>query len=475
MTPALRNAVCLLAHPLSLAAAGLIVVNDFVLRPVAPSWWTGKLSDAGALVIWPLLFAAALALILPHRWKHSPALAGGMALGLTLTGYLLLKLSPITNTILLALSGQRLRAVADPSDLLLLPILLLPAWLLFRDEIQAARPLRLRWEPLLAALVLLAGVADAAAPDYGIMCFTQEDGRIYGQTQYTSYASSDDGQSWVYSEQYPTERCDMREGGELLEFAAPENTQYRVTIGKKIEWKAADSAGWSEIPLPKPPSQAEERYRNQIETTNLDHLSGPLDAVIAPGSGDLLLAMGTDGVLAVSPSGAQTWVTVGDYRQAALREDGLLGFLTLLSFEFLLAFLVGVAWWNTATLSSDRTRWQVALVIIGWVLLALAVLMGHPDFVSGYFAAITMMVTLVAGLWLAFNSILRIIRVVRKKAGGLLLPLLGIPVIMILFILPYALWAWNVLPEYMLAVLVAGILVAAGGVPLAMVFGKKAL
>ncbi|MBN1372124.1 MAG: hypothetical protein JW987_09285, partial [Anaerolineaceae bacterium] len=218
MTPVLRKAIRLLAHPLSLAAAVLILVNDFFLRPVAPSWWTGKLSDVGALVVWPLLFAAALALILPRCWKHSSALAGWLALGLTLAGYLLLKLSPATNTILLAMSGQRLRAVADPSDLLLLPILLLPAWLWFRNEIQSVRPLRLRWEPLLVALVLLVGVADAAAPDYGIMCFTQEDGRIYGQTHYTNYTSSDGGQSWVYSEQYATERCDMREVGEILEF-----------------------------------------------------------------------------------------------------------------------------------------------------------------------------------------------------------------------------------------------------------------
>jgi len=129
MNTGFQKAIRLLAHPLNLAAAVLILVNDFLLRPVAPSWWTGKLSDAGALVIWPLLFAAALALILPRRWKHSHALAGGLALGLTLAGYLLLKLSPATNALLLALSGQRLRAVADPSDLLLLPILLLPAWL----------------------------------------------------------------------------------------------------------------------------------------------------------------------------------------------------------------------------------------------------------------------------------------------------------------------------------------------------------
>lgn len=469
MNTGFQKAIRLLASPLSLGAAALIMLNDFVLRAHAPTWWTGKLSDAGALVIWPLLFAAGLAWILPRRWK----LTGGFALACTLAGYILLKLSPTTNTWLVGLSGQRLRAVADPSDLLLLPFLLIPAWLLFRGEAQSARPPRLRWEPLLAVLTLLVGVADAAAPDYGVMCFTQEGQRIYGQTYYTSYVSSDGGRAWTFSEQSPAERCEMREEGTVMEITAPDNTQYRITIRQKVEWKGPNASGWSEIALPAQPSQAEERYRSQIESTNLDHLSGPLDAMIVPESGTLLLAMGTDGVILVQEGGNQSWVTVGEYRHAALREDGFVGFLTLLSFEFLLAFLVAVAWWNTATLASDRTRWQVILVVIGWVVLALAVFMGHPDFVSGYFSAITMLVTLVAGLWLAVNATLRIIRVIRKKAGGLLLPLVGIPAVMLLFIFPYALWAWNVLPEYMLAVLIAGILVAAGGVPLAMVLTKK--
>jgi len=42
------------AHPLALAAAALILLNDFVLRGHAPGWLTGKLSDVGWLVVAPV-------------------------------------------------------------------------------------------------------------------------------------------------------------------------------------------------------------------------------------------------------------------------------------------------------------------------------------------------------------------------------------------------------------------------------------
>ena len=79
-------------------------------------------------------------------------------------------------------------------------------------------------------------------------------------------------------------------------------------------------------------------------------------------------------------------------------------------------------------------------MVIGWVLLALAIFVGASGFADPYFGIITRMVTLVTGLFLAIIAIARIIRVMRKKGSGLLLLLAGIPVIMILFIIPYVLW-----------------------------------
>src|SRR5437773_2089226 len=76
-----------LTHPITLGAAALMLANDHILRQVAPSWITGKLSDAAWLVIVPPLVALVLAWILPRRECICP-------LALTLTGaaFALLKL-----------------------------------------------------------------------------------------------------------------------------------------------------------------------------------------------------------------------------------------------------------------------------------------------------------------------------------------------------------------------------------------------
>ena len=48
-----------LVHPISLAAIALLVVNDHVLKQLAPGLVTGKLSDFAGLAFFPLLVAAA--------------------------------------------------------------------------------------------------------------------------------------------------------------------------------------------------------------------------------------------------------------------------------------------------------------------------------------------------------------------------------------------------------------------------------
>jgi hypothetical protein len=50
-----------LLHPVPLAAIGLLLLNDHVLKARWPGWVTGKLSDAAGLVFFPLLLDALLA------------------------------------------------------------------------------------------------------------------------------------------------------------------------------------------------------------------------------------------------------------------------------------------------------------------------------------------------------------------------------------------------------------------------------
>jgi hypothetical protein len=142
MTPVAHKALRLLCHPLSLAAIGLVLLNDFVLRPLAPSGWTGKLSDVGQLFFFPYLLSVLLALLAPGRLRRRASAIGGIAFAAVGAGFVLLKLSPTTNAWLLGtvhtLTGVSIRAVPDPTDLWALPALALSAWTWFRSPAPGA-------------------------------------------------------------------------------------------------------------------------------------------------------------------------------------------------------------------------------------------------------------------------------------------------------------------------------------------------
>lgn len=62
-------------HPIALAAIGLLLVNDHVLKGLWPGWWTGKISDFAGLIFFPLL--------LQGLWEVGTARRGGLSLSLT--------------------------------------------------------------------------------------------------------------------------------------------------------------------------------------------------------------------------------------------------------------------------------------------------------------------------------------------------------------------------------------------------------
>ncbi|HLL20498.1 MAG TPA: hypothetical protein VK427_00120, partial [Kofleriaceae bacterium] len=59
-----------LLAPLPLALMGVLVINDWVLKPTElPRWITGKLSDFAGLAVFPLVATAALDLVLLAVWR----------------------------------------------------------------------------------------------------------------------------------------------------------------------------------------------------------------------------------------------------------------------------------------------------------------------------------------------------------------------------------------------------------------------
>jgi hypothetical protein len=139
-------------HPIAIAAAGVLLVNDWLLKPSsAPAWLTGKLSDVTGLIVAPVALTAMIGLVLwvaaragarIEPWLTRRRLIAAIAA----TGGLFtaVKLSPALATRLAGLWGEVVpgsRIVADPTDLIALPALAI-AWWIGRAElawIHAAR------------------------------------------------------------------------------------------------------------------------------------------------------------------------------------------------------------------------------------------------------------------------------------------------------------------------------------------------
>jgi hypothetical protein len=133
-------------HPVTLAAIGLLVANDWILKPrFGPSLVTGKLSDVAGLAFAPVVLSAAIGLALHAAARLGarvdPSLsARRLALCVLATGagFAAVKLSPALAAQVagwVSHLGRPARFHDDPTDLLTLPALLAALWI-GRDELR---------------------------------------------------------------------------------------------------------------------------------------------------------------------------------------------------------------------------------------------------------------------------------------------------------------------------------------------------
>jgi hypothetical protein len=432
------------AHPLVLAAAGLVALNDFVLRLLWPeSWWTGKLSTLAAAFALPLLLAGLMACIFPRREKF----AAGLAFGTVLVGLILLKASPLTNAWLTGILP--IRAVADPGDLLALIPWASALWLYF-DRRFTPPVMRKRTAIFLIPLAAFFLLADAAAPEYGAACLSEQDNGLVVRGMYQAYQSEDGGQTWQTTQISEPGSCSPAQSEQPLEFSAPDGTRYRVELGGAVERAAKDQA-WETIysgsVLPEP----EQVYIRRTLPGNLFYRPGPLDARLVPGGNNLVLAMGVEGILIVPPAGSLEWVALGPYHHNQLRSAGVDGYLFLLSGELWLAGAAALTWLATAALRLRRSKWQLVLVILGWIIVLAAGTAQHPDINTGYLAAFSGMSLVVAFAWAVVLVMVAFFRQRGRPLHPLTRRVLFVPIFMVVFILPYVAWALGLLPLYWFA------------------------
>lgn len=476
-----EKALILLAHPFSLAAILLLLVNDHLLRRLWPSWWTGKLGDFAWLAFIPFALAALLSWVIPGSAKERDRRTAWLSFGGTGLVFALAKTSPPFHGWLASsleqVSGIPIITRLDPSDLIALPVLLI-GWRLWQAQSEVSSLIRISkstsqfgfmttrkgrvigWITLpLAALLTL---ANAAAPDPGITCLSIDNGTVRAQSTYFAYVSEDGGLTWKDAganfgtcTEYGSSRFDWK----TLE-AQQTGFVFRYRSDQPVEISQDGGQTWQAAPRPQTSTEAERSYLSKTKSGNPYVLPGPLAAIEDPGTGNVIFGMGHDGVLVYTRSG--DWITagVGEYR----RPDNFPtpeSLAVLLGGEMLLAVGAGLIIFCTLALIWLRATPRIIVLVFGAIAWLGVILVLPPALNSSYNAIASGMGLLASGLFLVPLAIENIFQLARRAASrlpGLFgLALAGI----ILFFLPFLLWAFNALPGYTLTFIFALILVAA--------------
>lgn len=324
------HALQALLHPITLLAIVVQLLNDHVLRRVSPSPMWGKLGDVTMLIYAPVLAATLLALVIPTtdlRGRRRVGLAGVGLVGLWFTlGKTVPAVLTATNALLTTLTGRPSVLILDPTDLIALPALGL-AWWVWEHPLRLERSLGLR--PFGVAALTLGWLATVATsvptPDVGIyrVCILRS--QLTAQAPWADgtqeFSSGDGGVSWrpVTPPNAKPEWCP--ESTEPLSTswsiaAQGPDRLYRLEEEVGIDrsddggttWRRLYDAGADGISA----AYAEEFYY------------GPLGAVLDPGTGNLVVAMGRRGVIVITPEDHVRWATVGIYTRAYTPATGLL-------------------------------------------------------------------------------------------------------------------------------------------------------
>lgn len=457
------KSIALLFHPLSLLAMLLLLLNDHLFRLYWPSWWTGKLGDFAWLFFFPFAVAVMLSLLVPKRITHQARWVGLLAFGLVGIAFTLGKTLPGFHSLLVrwmeAGYGFPVSLRRDPTDLVALLSLAGSGWMWLRVPIPSSPPRRPAC--LLLPLAMLLTVANSAQPDPGVSCLIFSQDKLLACSAYECYSSSDGGHTWLPADFALRSGCpsgwnQTPEAGQVSDPLNP-SIQYRYTPGGNIERSADGGQSWPVDDYLQPPTQAERMYYIKTHQGNASLSEVPLAALADPSSGNIFFAMGHEGVLVRHPDGSYTWEMVGVYGH--VDQVPWRAVPALLTGEVLLAVLFGALGLITLAQRWHGSWIRLALGFLAWFGWSTILFVIPPALQEGpygsliaYFAisALAIMV-----LPLMLDAFFLAGTLSRKLLPFFLLVLVGGGS---LFLFPYILWAYNILPNYYLAVVFAVLL-----------------
>jgi hypothetical protein len=432
------------------------LLNDHILRRLWPSWLTGKIGDFAWLIFAPFLLATLLSL-LPRRMSQDEDTVGRVSIIGVGAIFALAKTWPafhaLTIDLLEALTGWPNLLRRDPTDLLALPALLI-AWRIWQhSRLQTIAFPQRGW--VLLPLAALATMANSPGPDYGIADLDQKGTSLVAG----DFRSEDGGLTWQ-GDGYGAWHYDERQQWQIPD-PANASVLYRFTRGESIERSSDGGQTWqTEINL-----SGEEARLAYLRTSGrriYGSSDGPLDAVFHQLSGNLVVAMGQEGVLVRTPGGEWRWVAVGAYAFAELnRADRV---VSLLSGEILFALLLLMLAPAAIVRGANRVKRRGLFILwtsLAWLGWLGALLVFPPAISRGYLRSMPAIAALAVALFAVPTGLESIIATVRRYRPAVASLVIASVVSVLVFLLPFVLWTQGGIPRYSSALLYALALVAA--------------
>ncbi len=472
----LRAANCL-THPLTLSAIVLLLLNDHVLRIHWPSWWTGKLGDLTWVFFAPFICALFVSWIIPKTRKNQETLVGVISIGFIGIWFALAKTIPAVHDVTMStvevLNGWKGSIRLDVTDLIVLPILYL-TWILWQKSANTNQKSSRYLLPIFVLGIFSTLASDLPESDYGLFCLQNDSQKLVawaGEGGYSSYVSNNSGLIWEYDKnnsgytsytQYQTCLDGIFKRGKSWKLSDPQNTNitYRFNRGQSIERSTDRGQTWSlEYDLSEISKDVRNVYHyGQHKQTSGDVTIylGPLDAKFDTTSGNLIVAMGWDGVLVRSPDGKWQWVAVGIYHLENLNQPQII--IPFLSAnELWLAFLLIPLGLTSVLYSFEKvTCGSVVGISIAWVLW-FACLIVPPEYRSNELVANFSLIAFVAFPLTALISIPLAYFELRRLRGrrAFFVLILTTANSALLFLLPFALWTQGTIGSYQTAMIFA--------------------
>ena len=311
-----RQCASALMHPATLAAVAVLLANDIVFKSLWPgAWLTGKFSDLAWMIFAPPLLAFLLSFA---AGRHATAQRTAFLtayVGLPLLYAAFNTFTPVHDGILRGISlvsGGTAGSPLDATDSIVIPLAISIAIWVWHAPVPDAGSLRLRWGLLAAAVAALASIA-TSYPDQeiGVRDLSiSADGTVYASNfqSYATFRSSDGGLTWTRAD---APRNEVVQGAGSIQTPMGD-----YTIRDSGIWLLGADGGEELAYSTSYLGREGNVWVQEHATTHLsvrEITTMPYDMVYDERSGNVIAAMGIQGVLVGAPGGRWSPVAVGWY------------------------------------------------------------------------------------------------------------------------------------------------------------------